>query len=40
MNGRRGCGREDGGQREQVEEEGRAYERPVLADEGDACGPC
>lgn len=38
MDGRRGCGRGDGGQQGEVEGEGRAYERRALADEGDACG--
>ena len=34
---RRGCGREDGGRQGEVEV-GRAYERRVLVDGGDACG--
>ena len=38
MDEKRDCGREDGGQQGQVEVEGRAYERRVLADEEDACG--
>ena len=38
MDGRRGCGCEDEGQRGQVEVEDRAYGHRVLADEGDACG--
>lgn len=38
MDERPGYGGEDGGQQVEVEVEGRAYERRVLADEGDACG--
>ena len=38
MDGGQGCGGEDEGRQVQEEEEGRAYERRVLADEGDACG--
>ena len=37
MDERRDCGGEDGGRQAEGEVEGRAYERRVLADEGDAC---